>query len=130
MISALLQAQFEFTEDLAELVIWIKRQGWRCKITECGIAPRRTGVGPILNVKIPYSDSVHKQDGNHYRGLAADVQLFIDLDKDGEVDWIKTGDHPAWVKLDAFWRTLRPENRTGIGFHDSNHVARMWAGVI
>jgi hypothetical protein len=130
-ISALLQAQFEFTEELAQLVVWVQARGWRCKITECGVTKLRSGYqGYQGGIKIPFSDAIHIAASNHYRGLAADIQLFVDLNKDGDVDWIKDGYHHAWVELEGFWTALRPGNKTGRGFHDANHVSREWAGVI
>lgn len=131
-MSALLQAQFEFTEDLATLVLWIKSQGLRCKITECGVAYVRKAY--IEDTKSIINDAVHIPVSNHYRNLAADIEIFFHDDNEPreEDKWklVKRSDDPIYKRLATAWCALRPDNRTGIGFDDANHVARLWNGVI
>jgi hypothetical protein len=62
-------------------------------------------------------DAVHMRDGQHYKALALDINLFI------SGDWISNGDHPAWKKLGAYWKGLHPDARWGGDFGDANHLS-------
>lgn len=122
--SDLLVAQWQFTEDLARLIDFVRDKGWRIKITECGVAQKRKSQeGPT------FTDQVHRSNSNHYRNLAADIQIFIPNEEGQLWFWVSTSDHPAWKDIDSFWCSLRDENITGIGFSDANHVSRKWQGV-
>lgn len=97
LISPLLQAQFEFTEDLALLIRFCQDQDWKVKITEMGILqPRKTVNGDTV------VDAVHKTNGNHYRGLAADLEIFIPNENEpGSLDHITSSDHHCWQLIAA-----------------------------
>lgn len=130
-MSDLLQAQFEFTEDLASLISWIRNRGWTSKISEMGVLRSRFYLHGNDVARVVCVDAVHIRNSNHYLSLAADIQLFIpNSTPTTDDDFVKDSEHPAWKELETFWRSLRPDNRTGRSFNDANHVARLWNGVV
>jgi len=95
--------QGEFTHDLAKLILWANKQpGY--KITQGCARCAKPG---------------HHKDGSwHYKGLAQDLNLFIN-----GVYQRKTEAH---AKMGKKWKSLRPGNTWGGDFSrpDGNHYSK------
>lgn len=88
-----------FTRLLAELIRKIESLGYQCYLGD-----------------VTATDG-HKKDSFHYRGLAADINLF----KDG-VYLMKTEDHQIFGE---YWKSLNPDCTWGGDFKnkDGNHYS-------
>lgn len=111
----LAEKQCEFSLHLAKLVIWINEQGWKVSIDETMIhTPRPVQIGVRRTVG---EDRRHRKGSFHHKGLAADLDLFI------EGDYIEDGSHPAWQAIGAKWISMHPDATWGSAWNDSNHVS-------
>jgi hypothetical protein len=96
--------QWEFLKDVAKLIQFAEQQG--IKLT--GGELDRT----IDQQRIYYSQGKSKtMNSNHLRRLAIDLNVFKDIDKDGDKDYTTRYKH---VKvLGDYWELLHPRNRWG-----------------
>lgn len=95
--SALVQAQCEFLQDFAKLVMFANSRGYVLTLGE--------GWRPLEMQKIYVKTGRSRtMDSQHGKRLAADVNVF----KDGKLI-------PAheFVELGEFWEKLHPKNRWG-----------------
>lgn len=79
-------------------------------------------IGYHIRMGDVWAHDRHKDDSQHYKKLAADLNLFID----GE--YIR--DDRGHKVLGEFWESLDPLNRWGGRYDDANHYERMeksWA---
>lgn len=116
-ISRDLTRQWEFSKTLAEFLVWVTEQGLRYTLADGNIDPIRRIVlngGYIAKGR----DNNHLLNGNHYRRLAQDVNLFR---PDGT--WLKKGNEPEWAKLGAKWKSMHVEAAWGGDFGDPNHFS-------
>lgn len=63
----------------------------------------------------------------HKKRLAIDLNLFKDIDGDGDVDFLETTD--AHKELGEWWEQQHPLARWGGRFRDGNHYSFEWDGV-
>ena len=96
--------QEAFTLDLGKLIIWAYDQGYRIR------------TGDV------HAHDGHKDDSQHYKKLAADLNLFMN----GDFITSTAGHKP----LGDYWESLDEHNRWGGRYNDGNHYERMeelWA---
>lgn len=117
-ISKDLRRQWEFSKTLAKFLVWVTEQGLEYTYADGNIDPIRKiivkGTGTIAKGR----DNNHLLQGNHYRRLAQDINLFR---KDGT--WLKEGNESEWAKLGAKWLLMHPEAAWGGDFGDPNHFS-------
>lgn len=94
--------QEEFTRDLGLLLVWYYGRGYRIR------------MGDV------WAKEGHKDNSQHYKKLAADLNLFM-----GGEYLTETSDHEAGGK---YWESLDPKNRWGGRYEDGNHYERMEDG--
>ncbi len=94
--------QEEFSRDLGLLLVWYHTRGFRIRM---GDVWAKTG---------------HKDNSQHYKKLAADLNLFM-----GGEYLTETSDHEAGG---AYWESLDPKNRWGGRYEDGNHYERIEEG--
>lgn len=114
---SLREKQTAFAFALAELLLWIRAQGWAVTLGEGAVAEQR--VFRTASGTKHGTDAVHMPGSLHYTRLACDLNLFVD----GKL--ITDGAHPAWKATGAHWKTLHPDAAWGGDFTtvDSNHVS-------
>ena len=96
------------------------------------------GYAMFLGVKLTLgrgyvSPEANAAEGGHERsthlhGLGQDLNLFVDIDDDGEPDYIRYG-NPMWQKLGEYWESLHELARWGGRWGDHNHFSFEWQGV-
>ncbi len=91
--------QEAFSRDLAELIIHAYAEGYKI---------RRPKV---------FAKTGHKKGSQHYKGLAADLNLFLD-----GIYITSTEGHKS---LGDYWESLDDLNRWGGRYEDGNHYERM-----
>lgn len=104
--------QWEFLKDVAILVQYAERKGWKLTGGELW----RPDEVQQLYVK---QDKSNTDESYHEKRLAIDLNLFID----GEY----RTDSDAYEPLGIFWEQIREENRWGGNFStitDGNHFER------
>jgi hypothetical protein len=108
------QAQREFSQDIARLILWIYEQGYEVSFGDAYRSPKAFGG---MGEKGPYgrARSAHKQR------LAVDLNLF----RDG-VYLSKTEDH---APIGAYWCSMRDDNVWGGDFDDGNHYSKRYGGI-
>ena len=120
------QKQRTFTKLLAQLILHVYGLGYELTLADGSIDPVRKGkpVGQEHGPIVVYRDCVHLVEGQHYRRLAQDLNLFIG----GK--WITDGSHPAWTEIGTFWEGLNPLCRWGGRFAkpDANHFSLFHEG--
>ena len=94
--------QEEFTQDLGLLLVWYHRHGYRIR------------MGDV------FAHDGHKDGSQHYKKLAADLNLFM-----GGEYLTDTDDH---AKGGEYWESLDPKNRWGGRYEDGNHYERIEDG--
>jgi hypothetical protein len=97
--------QWEFLQDLALLILWAKRRGYKV-----------TGGDLYRDPRAPYGikNSLHKQR------LAVDLNLF----EKREGSWVYLSSTESHRPLGEFWESLNLYNRWGGRFKDGNHYER------
>lgn len=119
-----------FSRLKAEWVLWVfSKKGWAIRPGEGrilqmgadnkGRKARIVGTDTIVMVV----DLVHKENSNHYSGLAEDPQLFVDGAH------IEATEHPAWIAAGEKWESMHPLCRWGGRFGDGNHISLEHEGV-
>lgn len=101
--------QWEFTQDLATLIIYMIGSGYK---------PR---LAYVLRSK-EEAKRLGFENSNHTRYLAADIDLF---DKDGK--YLSSGDEHK--HFGEYWKRLRKDNAWGGDFNDPNHYSKEHNGV-
>ena len=116
-----------FSDLYSKWVRWcIDVKGWKIRPGESRILQvgpdgkgRRAQViakgkaGAIVRVR----DLVHDADSLHYKGLAADPQLFV------HGEWIDNTDSPYWQEAGQKWESMHDECRWGGRWGDGNHLS-------
>jgi hypothetical protein len=85
----------------------------RC--AQCGKSQEARGKGFAF-------DRVHMPSSLHYTRLAIDLNLFV------RGEFVRNGDHFAWVDLGNYWEHLDPACRWGGRFQDANHLSVTFMG--
>ena len=106
--------QWEFLQNVAELILFAKEKGYKL-----------TG-GELWRTE--YQQDKYRADGKtqvarsqHQKRLAIDFNLFVD----GAIQWNKNTD---WDILGTFWKELHPDNRWGgdyVTLKDPYHFERI-----
>lgn len=105
-----------FVECLGKLIQFAYAQGFKLTLG-------RGRVSPAENT----AQGGHPQS-THLLGLAQDLNLFDDLDHDGEDDdWAKSTE--AHRPLGEFWETLHPLCCWGGRWGDGNHYSITHGGI-
>jgi hypothetical protein len=112
------QKQRRFTKMIAELILWAYSQGYEITVGDAYRDPRLHGE---LGIKKGYG---HAKSG-HKQRLAMDLNLFKDIDGDGDLDYLeKTEYHRVlgekWESMGGSW---------GGRFQDGNHYSLEHDGV-
>lgn len=109
-----------FTSYLAKLLVWISAQDWSYGHVEVALDEAAVHSPRLVRYqgrKVIAEDAVHKKDGFHPRGLAADILIYING------DYLEDGGHQIWKEIDDYCRTLDHAFGLGLSFNDSNHVS-------
>lgn len=112
-----------FSLLIARLIVWANDvKGWRLAYDEGRIInPRPVRIGKATQ---PAEDAKHIRGSFHYSGLAVDLNLYDDLDGDGEDDdYVADGDDPRWRELARQWESLHPLCVSGRRWRDGNHLS-------
>lgn len=110
------EKRVKFTALLCELVLWItKVKKWEVAFDEVTVHSPRAGRKGVERVTV--DDAVHKKGSFHHKGLAADLNLYID----GQ--WVSDGGHPAWREIAKKWESMHQFCTSGINWNDANHVS-------
>ena len=97
---------------LGDLFRYASSKGYALTLGEGFIQnPRKTREGAVVE------DGVHMRQSLHYERLAQDLNLFVG----GQ--YIRDGEHLAWIELGTYWEQLSPLCRSGIRFKDANHFS-------
>ncbi len=124
-MSALIEAQDAFFDNLAKLKLWVKanRPGWRLTLAEAGVALNRTVI--IEGRKLKAVDRVHRLGSLHYERLAADINLFVPREDGTGLRHVTRSDAPEWAVIHAAWLSIDPENQVmPSSSSDANHLSR------
>lgn len=119
MTPTLREKQSLFTILKAQLVLWIRAQGW-CYIEGEGyVADTDAADGDY--------DGPHKKGGAHYTKLGEDGALFIDGRWEENIyrggRWVKEGGSSQWKAIGVRWESMHPLCRWGGRFSDDNHLS-------
>lgn len=122
--------QSEFVRAFGRLIGFVYAKGWELTLGEGFILQRgpdgkgRKAKHLVTGLTLKVKDAVHMEDGQHYKALAVDLNLFING------VWISSGDHPAWRELGDFWKGLHVDARWGGDFDsvDVNHFSFTYQG--
>lgn len=96
--------QHLFSQNLADLLIFAQKRGYHVSVRTVG----RSQEEQARMVKAGKSKTMNSK---HREFLAADVMLFMDVDKDGDLDFVQVLD--AYEELGIFWENLDPKNTWG-----------------
>jgi hypothetical protein len=118
---SLVNEQWEFTKDIAKLIIFADTNGFVL-----------TGGEWFRTIE---QQKIHVQNGNsktmnskHLSRLAMDFNIFYDVDSDGDMDLIERTEHVKKFasKLGEYWCSLSPKNLWGFSAWgwDSPHFER------
>jgi hypothetical protein len=111
-----------FSRLISELVLWIRAQGWEVAYDEVKILTPRAARQGLKRIIV--DDAVHRKNSFHYRGLAADLVLYVDLDHDGASDdYVADGNHPAWKMIIDHWLSMHALCTNGTAWGDANHFS-------
>ena len=110
------QKQSLFVVCLTKLLAFGHSKGYEFTLGEAGVInPRKIRWVPD-GVK-PMEDGEHMEGSLHYKRLAIDLNLFVD----GQ--YIRSGQHPAYVELGTYWESLHELCTWGGRFSDANHFS-------
>lgn len=110
------QKQTLFVFLLAELFLYARGKGYSLTLAEGYIeTPRAVAMANGNRVKA--ADRVHMLGSLHYIRLAQDLNLFV-----GD-EWIKDGNHDAWIDLGTKWESFDPNCSWGGRFQDAGHFS-------
>ena len=110
-MSELLKAQFQFASDVALLIDYIFKHGYKCTLGET--------YRPTEMAKIYAKEGKGILASQHCQRLAIDINLFT---KDG----IYLTKNDDYEDFGIYWESLSPENKWGGRFSigDGNHFQR------
>lgn len=110
------EAQVLFAYQLARLIIWVREQGWEVTLGEGYVGDTDAADGDY--------DGPHMKEGQHYRRLGQDLNLFV---REQNITW---SDHPVWKEIGRKWKTMDSLCRWGGDFQqpDANHFSFLWVG--
>lgn len=112
----LVQKQRLFAQYFAQWVVWVcSHPEYSVRFAEGYVADTDAADGD--------HDGPHIAKGGHYTRLAMDVILEF------RSEWIKDGDHPAWLYVGEQWEAMHPLARWGGRFGDGNHLSFEHQGV-
>jgi hypothetical protein len=117
------QKQSAFAFCIGVLIAYVYEQGWELTFGDGSILPKgpdgkgRKARHVLTGLPVRVEDAVHMRDGQHYKALAQDFNLFI------AGKWISDGDHPAWKQIADYWEGLHVDARAGLRFGDANHFS-------
>lgn len=117
---SLREDRIEFTKLVVELLTWINERNWiygkvQVAVDEWTVKnPRLVKIDGENRLAI---DKVHNPKGQHPKGLAVDLLLYIDD------EYLTDGSHPIWKMIDDKCRNTRNDFGLGIRFNDSNHLS-------
>lgn len=112
------EKQRKFSKMVAELILWIYSKGWAVTLGDAYRDPRLHGE---VGVKKGYG---HAKSCHKVR-LAIDLNLFKDLDGDGDLDFAdKTEYHK---EIGEYWESLG--GTWGGRFNDGNHYSLEHEGM-
>lgn len=108
---SLREKQSAFARCIAQLILWIYEQGMEVTLGEGYVGDTDAADGDY--------DGPHMKNGQHYKRLAMDLNLFIN----GQ--WVTDGGHPQWARIGARWKQFDSLARWGGDFakRDSNHFS-------
>lgn len=113
-IVGLRQKQSHFVRCLGMLIHYADLRGYELTLAEGYIGD---------SIDKPKEDTPHLRQGNHFKRLAQDLNLFV------REEWITT-QHDAWMDLGVYWERLDPMCRWGGRFGDYGHFSFEHEGVI
>jgi hypothetical protein len=128
-------AQEIFAFSLGRLLEWMRTQkpGWRVRLSEIGVQPRRYGKDAQNDFKRDFVDLVHRATSFHYSRRAGDLNLFVCRKEHDHVadvkacerQWLTSSDDLEWQELAYQWLSYDDNNRSGVSIlsGDSNHVS-------
>lgn len=108
--------QQNFTKCIGLLIAYASAKGYGLTF---GDAYRDKRVHGEFGVKKSYA---HKNSVHKVR-LAVDFNLFVDG------SYIQDGDHPAYIELGNFWKSLDNNARWGGDWEDASHFSFEYAGA-
>lgn len=114
------QKQRKFTLMVAQLIQYAYSRGYEMSFGDAYRDPRLHGE---IGVKIGYG---HPKSAHKHR-LAIDLNLFVDIDADGDLDYVTSSDVPAYKDLGEYWESMG--GSWGGRFNDANHFSLEHNGV-
>jgi hypothetical protein len=121
-VSELRSAQWEFLQDVARLIDYAKAQGFQLTGGELW----RTQEQQALHIQNKRSKTMNSK---HLERLAIDLNIFYDVDEDGDMDLVTREEHVKTIAkvLGDYWERLRPPGKNvwgGSWGWDSPHFER------
>lgn len=110
-----------FMRLLPTLINFIHNNGWECTGGDLFRDPRVHGA---IGVKMGYG---HPKSA-HKNKLAIDINLFKDLDGDGDLDYAEKTEYHR--EIGEWWERQHPLCRWGGRFQDGNHYSIEHEGVM
>ena len=111
---SLSRTQQDFAQHIAELIQYIREQGYECTFGDAFRDPRSHGA---MGESGPYG----RRESAHKQRLAVDLNLF----KDGHYLPSTEAHRP----FGEFWKGIHPDNVWGGDFDDGNHYSRRYGGI-
>ena len=117
------QTQSAFVFCIGRLIEYAYDQGYEHTFGDGSILPLgpdgkgRKASHALTGLPLRVRDAVHMADGQHYKALAQDFNLFV------AGRWISDGGAREWRALGAYWKALHPLARWGGDFGDANHFS-------
>jgi hypothetical protein len=108
------QKQRHFVLMVAELIHYAYSRGYEFSFGDAFRDPRLHGE---VGVKLGYghAKSCHKLK------LAIDLNLFADIDADGDLDYVSSGETSQYKELGEYWEAMG--GTWGGRFNDANHFS-------
>ena len=108
------EKQSRFVFAVSQLIQFAYSRGYEFTLGDGYRDPRLHGE---IGVKMGYG---HPKSCHKLR-LAIDLNLFADVDGDGDLDYVT--DTAAYKQLGEYWESLHPDARWGGRFEDGNHFS-------
>lgn len=115
------EAQELFMLLLPRLIDYIHSKGCRLRVGDAFRDPRVFGA---VGERKGYG---HPKSG-HKNKLAIDLNLFKDIDGDGDLDYAEKTEYHR--EFGEWWEQQHPLCRWGGRFQDGNHYSLEWGGVM
>jgi hypothetical protein len=114
------QLQRKFTLMVANLIQYAYSRGYELSFGDAYRDPRLHGD---VGVKLGYG---HPKSCHKVR-LAIDLNLFADIDADGDLDYVTSSEVQAYKELGEYWESLG--GTWGGRFNDANHFSLSYEGM-